>query len=41
MSTDHKKHYVTSVYTGRYKSRGRLKNTKKFVSSKESKEKRG
>lgn len=31
MSADDKKHYVTSVYTGRYKSQGKIKNTKKFV----------
>jgi hypothetical protein len=39
MSADDKKHYVTSVYTGRYKSQGRLANTKKFVKSKETQEK--
>jgi hypothetical protein len=39
MSADDEKHYVTSVYTGRYKSKGRLKNTKTFVKSKESQEK--
>ncbi|MDO5836606.1 MAG: hypothetical protein Q4P17_08845 [Methanobacterium sp.] len=39
MSADDEKHYVTSVYTGRYKSQGRIKNTKKFVDSKESQEK--
>jgi hypothetical protein len=31
MSADDKKHYVTSEYTGRYKSQGKIKNTKKFV----------
>lgn len=39
MSADDEKHYVTSVYTGRYKSQGRIKNTKKFVDSKKSQEK--
>lgn len=39
MSADDEKHYVTSVYTGRYKSKGRFKNTKTFVKSKESQEK--
>jgi hypothetical protein len=39
MSADDEKHYVTSVYTGRYKSQGRLVNTKKFVKSKETQEK--
>lgn len=34
MSADDKKHYVTSVYTGRYKSQGKVKNTKKFVNHK-------
>jgi hypothetical protein len=39
MSADDEKHYITSVYTGRYKSKGQLKNTKTFVKSKESQEK--
>jgi hypothetical protein len=40
MTAHDEKHYVTSVYTGRYKSKGRLKNTKTFVNSNESQEKR-
>lgn len=39
MSVDDEKRYVTSVYTGRYKSKGSLKNTKTFVKSKETQEK--
>jgi len=37
MSADDKKHYVTSVYTGRYKSKGRIKNTKRCINRKISK----
>ena len=39
MSTDDEKRYVTSVYTGRYKSKGSLNNTKTFVNTKETQEK--
>jgi len=34
MSADDKKHYVTSVYTGRYKSQGRINNTKRCINRK-------
>ncbi|WP_394700749.1 hypothetical protein [uncultured Methanobacterium sp.] len=39
MSTDDEKRYVKSVYTGRYKSKGSLNNTKTFVNTKETQEK--
>jgi hypothetical protein len=39
MSTDDEKRYVTSVYTGRYKSKGSLNNTKTFVNTKETQKK--
>lgn len=37
--TDNEKHYVKSVYTGRYKSKGSLNNNKTFVNTKETQEK--
>jgi|GEM_PF-3297768 hypothetical protein len=34
MSEDDKKHYVTSVYTGRYKSQGKIKIPKSLLTAK-------